>query len=179
MEYAVPIAFRLKANILRIHGWIMSKTRCSIDINDIDDTVSISKTNFNIIKLICISALSVQSILYIVRYRIDIISPSLNTIIMKTLFCIFLCLDSLQMSNSYFRRYRQYWQYRIDVESYMYTIEAMKLSLINARHFFTFYCYWQYCINIYHFIILKHLYLYIIRHCYCFTCTLVLISTTS
>lgn len=66
----------------------------------------------------------------------------------------------------------RYRRYRIDIDSHMYTTEVNRSSLICTRHFFIFYWYWQYYINIYHFIILKYHHLYAIRDSCCFTLTI-------
>lgn len=120
------------------------------------------KTNFNIIKLICISLLSVLSILYIVsishRYHFTIDKHHKYEDLILHIFMFW------HLTNELFVLYVGI----VDTSSHMYTTEAIKLFLICARHIIIFYWYWQYCINIYRFIILKYHNLYIIRQCCCF-----------
>lgn len=83
-------------------------------------------------------------------YNINIISPSLNIILMNT-FAYFEVKTFQNWAIHNLRRCR-YQRYHIDIILHMYTPEAIMSSLICFWHFFIFYWYWQYCITLYHII---------------------------
>lgn len=127
----------------------MSKTRCCIDIDDMDDIVSIWMiwtilyryriTNFDIVKLKCIYCLSVLSMLHIVSISHQYHFTILKNHIYEDFFGAYFHVQTFR--SRVIHTLRRYRRYGIDIYShmymYMYTTEAIRSSLTSTRYSFS------------------------------------------